>query len=104
MYIFSDEDILYETMRRKVESNGIVYYNVLKYKGELIDTIEEHGDLYNIVRFKEDAEYEEVIQARRLLQNHFNVYQEEVIPYKLKYFDFKKPLKFKVENNEMELI
>ena len=89
-------------MRRTVETNGLVYYNVLKYKGEVIDTIEEYGDLYNIVRFKEDAEYEEVIQARRLLQNHFNVYQEEVIPYKLKYFDFKKPLKFKVKYAEDE--
>jgi hypothetical protein len=45
-YVYlSDEDILYETMRRSVESNGIVYYNVLKYKGEVIDTIDEYGDL-----------------------------------------------------------
>jgi hypothetical protein len=89
-------------MRRRVESNGIVYYNVLKYKGEVIDTIDEYGDLYNIIKFKEDAEYEEVIQARRLLNNHFNVFQEEVIPYKLKSFDFDKPLKVKVKDAEDE--
>jgi len=102
-YVYlSDTDILYETMRRTVEPSGLVTYNVIKYKGEVIDTIDEYGDYYNIVKFNYGDVEEEVIPERRLLQNHFNVWNEEVIPYKLKYFDFKKPLKFKIKDAEDE--
>ena len=103
---FSDDDILYETMCRIQENDyGPVYYDVLIHKGELIDTIEEDGDYYNIVKFKETGEIERVPE-RKLLRNHFNAFNEEVTPHIMKDFDFTKPLiievDYDIEENEDE--
>ena len=55
MYIFFSYKVeLYETVNKSVSSDGNVMYDVLVYTGEVIDTIEESGELYNIVKFKQD--------------------------------------------------
>ena len=76
-------------------------YDVLVYTGEVIDTIEEYGELYNILKFKQDNCFTEKVQERYLLENHFNALNDEVIPHKIGWFNFDKPLKFKVEKSDI---
>ena len=84
---FYDKDILHETLYRGEDDYGHVYYDVITYKGDVIDVIDECGDSYNIVKFEETGKIER-ISERMLIQKHYNAYREQVIPHKLNYFDF----------------
>ena len=53
-FIFSNKIELYETVNKSVSSDGNIMYDVLVYNGKLIDTIEENGEIHNIVKFKQD--------------------------------------------------
>ena len=87
---FSDKSELYETVNKSVSSDGNVIYDVLVYTGEVIDTIEENGELYNIVKFQEDAVFERRMPEWKLFKNQFNAFNEEVTPHIMKDFDFSK--------------
>ena len=65
-----------------------------------MDTIEENGELHNIVKFKQDNCFTEKVQERYLLENHFNMYNDEVTPHKLACFNFDKSLKVKQEHED----
>ena len=81
---------------------GHRYYDVRTYEGDVIDIIDVCGDAYNIVEFKREDSISERIPENILLTQHFNAYNEKVIPHKLNYFDFDKPLKFYVGETEEE--
>ena len=100
-----NEDILYRVVdvRKLGEFGECINYTVEMFKGELIDTIEDDGELYSIIEFKEDILDVETRPSWRYLDNKYSIdFNTDLISYKYKDFDFNKPLKIKVPAYEDE--
>jgi hypothetical protein len=99
-YVYeTDQDLLYKIVNFEIINCGKTYYTVEVYEGEVIDTIEENEDLYNIIKFNENVRRVETQSASKYLNNDFDSMRNvDIISYKFKDFDFKKPIKIITEN------